>query len=170
MTEAADQRFAPPTAHVEDIVTAGEELGGRGMRFLAAFIDGVIYIVLAMGLARIPGLETLFGQRAGSDVWTTFHITGFLTPLILQLGVNGWLLVNKGQTIGKMICKLRIVRSDGSKANAWHVLGLRYGVGYVVNVLAILSSIYGLIDSLLIFRESRKCLHDNIADTKVIKL
>jgi uncharacterized RDD family membrane protein YckC len=29
--------------------------------------------------------------------------------------------------------------------------------------------LYGLIDSLLIFRESRRCLHDNIADTIVVK-
>ena len=50
------------------------------------------------------------------------------------------------------------------------LLGLRYGVGMLMNVSAGLSMIYGLVDSLLIFRESRKCLHDSIADTRVIKL
>jgi len=168
--EAADQRFAPPTAHVQDIVTTGEELGGRGTRFVAAFIDGVIYIVLAWILPKIPLLGALLAEREGADIWTRFSIVGFIMPMALLLIVNGWLLVNKGQTVGKMICGLRIVRSDGSKADAWHILGLRYGVGYLTNLITLVSFVYGIVDSLLIFRESRKCLHDNIADTKVIKL
>jgi len=32
-----------------------------------------------------------------------------------------------------------------------------------------IGQIYSIVDALLIFRQSRKCLHDNIADTIVVK-
>ena len=78
--------------------------------------------------------------------------------------------MTRGQTVGKMLFKLRIVRTDGSQPDAWRLLGLRYGVGMLTNLNPIVAMVYGLLDCLLIFRESRKCLHDSIADTQVIKL
>ena len=69
-----------------------------------------------------------------------------------------------------MCFKLRIERSDGSKPDAWRLLGLRYGIGYLAAVNWVAVTVYSLVDSLLIFRDSRKCLHDSIADTRVIQL
>jgi hypothetical protein len=54
--------------------------------------------------------------------------------------------------------------------DAWRLLGLRYGVGYLMNLNLVATCIYSLVDALLVFRESRQCLHDTIADTRVIKL
>ncbi|PTT78586.1 hypothetical protein DBR42_23250 [Pelomonas sp. HMWF004] len=97
-------------------------------------------------------------------------------PMSLALGVpiflliQAWPLVTRGQTVGKMLLKLRIVRTDGSHADAWRLLGLRYGIGMLTGVNTGIAIVYSLIDALLIFRASRQCLHDTIADTKVIKL
>jgi uncharacterized RDD family membrane protein YckC len=65
---------------------------------------------------------------------------------------------------------MRIVRPGGAKASPGRVLGLRYGVGFAVNMIPVLGFLYGLLDCLLIFRASRRCLHDEIADTIVIRL
>ena len=42
-------------------------------------------------------------------------------------------------------------------------------LGFVVNGLLGIIPLYGLIDPLFIFSESRQCLHDKLADTIVIK-
>jgi len=53
--------------------------------------------------------------------------------------------------------------------SAFRILGLRYGIGYLANLVPVVGALFGLIDCLLIFRQSRRCLHDQIADTIVIR-
>jgi uncharacterized RDD family membrane protein YckC len=58
----------------------------------------------------------------------------------------------------------------GRPAPLGRLLALRYGVGYLVAALNIFVLMaYSLIDSLMIFRGDRRCLHDLIADTIVVK-
>ena len=168
MSDAVDPRFAPPVAHVEDVPTGEVALGSRWMRFWAAMIDGLIATALVWLIGMIPAFHFLVAPR--DDVWSfaTWRPLNMAVGFGIFLVIQGWLLVTKGQTVGKMICKLRIVRTDGSKPEAWRLLGLRYGINYLINMNAITMMIYALLDPLLIFRASRQCLHDTIADTKVI--
>jgi uncharacterized RDD family membrane protein YckC len=78
------------------------------------------------------------------------------------------LLVRHGQTVGKRVLGMRILRSDGTRCSPGRIIGLRYGVGFLLTVIPVVGSLYALLDALLIFRGSRKCLHDNIADTIVV--
>jgi len=172
MSDVADPRFAPPQAHVADLPPEEAVLAERGTRFLAAVVDGLIGAAVVWAVFQIPALQPLV--QAQTEATTR----SMLSPTLLSLGVGvpvflllqGWPLLTRAQTIGKILFKLRIVRSDGSRPEAWRLLGLRYGVGMLTNLNPVSSMIYGLVDSLLVFRESRKCLHDSIADTKVIKL
>jgi len=168
MTESVDQRFAPPNAHVEDVAVDGEVLASRGQRFGAVLIDVLIAMAMGWALTRIPAYMAFVGAENTRPF--DLHPWSFVASALIFLVLHGWLLVTRGQTIGKALLKLRIIRSDGSRAEPWRLLGLRYGIGYLLTVSTVVGSIYGLIDALLIFRESRKCLHDSIADTKVIKL
>lgn len=169
MSDAVDQRFAPPQAHVADVASEGMVLAGRGTRLLAAIVDALIAGGVAWAALSIPALRSLAsdGGEPGLGSW---RLGAMLVGLAAFLLVQGWPLLARGQTLGKMLFKIRIVRSDGSKPDAWRLLGLRYGIGIVTNVNPVVAMVYGLVDSLLIFRESRKCLHDTIADTQVIKL
>jgi len=83
--------------------------------------------------------------------------------------MHGYLLVTRGQTIGKALLKLRIVRPDGSRASIGRVIGLRYAAPALLNVMPAVGMIFTLGDVLFIFRESRRCLHDQIADTIVVQ-
>lgn len=167
MSEAADQRFAPPQAHVADLAPEQAVLAGRGTRLLAAIVDGLILAAAVWAVLMIPALTPL--MRDDADVWA-FDPWSMLVGVGVFFAVQGWPLLARAQTIGKMLFKLRIVRTDGSRPDAFRLLGLRYGVGMLMGVSAGLSMVYSLIDSLLIFRASRQCLHDSIADTQVIKL
>lgn len=156
--------YAPPLAEVKDAPTAEQTLGGRGLRLVAVIIDGLLqfaaYWVVSLALP-----------------WSVFNPNPSVTQLLVGTGIGlglfmllqGFLLVTRGQTIAKMLLGLRIVRRDGSKVGAARMLVLRYGIGLVVSVIPFIGFIYVLIDSLLIFRDSRQCLHDQIADTIVIR-
>jgi uncharacterized RDD family membrane protein YckC len=160
-------RFAPPAAHVEDVDSvASGQLAGRGVRLLAAIVDGLL----------VAGVMVLLGWLTAYDAFDPREdapLSAFATSLGLAFGayllLNGWLLHSRGQTIAKALFKIKIVRSDGSKPSLLRLAGLRYFVTSLLTLVPLLGWMFALADCLLIFRDSRKCLHDNIADTIVIR-
>lgn len=162
------QRYAPPTAEVADVSASGEaQLAGRGARLAGAIIDGVILI----GLWWVVSLVTpwnIFSARVTEAGFLTFLGLQLLGLLLFAL-VNGYLLMTRGQTVGKMLLGMRITRRDGSAASPSRLIGLRYGVGWLLSALPFVGMFYALIDCLFIFRADRRCVHDLIADTIVVK-
>ena len=170
MSTPPDQNpFAPPTARVEDVASSGAELAGRGARFFGALIDGLIhgavYYLLAITVLRPVLPNPTNAQSAGFGAMAGSMVISILLFLLIQ----GYLLATTGQTIGKKLLGLRIVRSNGERGDAGRVIGLRYVLIWVIAAIPVVGWIFALADVLMIFRDSRKCLHDNIADTIVIK-
>jgi len=157
---------------VADVATGEIVLANRGTRFVAALVDGIIVACVVWGVLMIPALRPMAEaqQKASAAGFWTVNVFSIAVGVAGFLLVQGWPLLTRGQTIGKILFKLRIVRTDGSRVDPARLLGLRYGIGMLMNLNAGISMIWGMVDSLLIFRESRKCLHDSIADTQVIKL
>ena len=170
MSTSPDQNpFAPPTARVEDVATSGTELAGRGARFFAALIDGLIqgalYYLLAMTVLSSVVPNPANAQNAGFGAMAGSMVISILLFLVIQ----GYLLATAGQTVGKKLLGLRIVRSSGERSDPVRVIGLRYLLIWVIAAIPVVGWIFALVDVLMIFRDSRKCLHDNIADTIVVK-
>ena len=162
-----DNRFAPPLAHVEDVAETGTgTLAGRGIRLVAVLLDGVIAFFAFWILSLIAPLS--WTPAPGASLVRFFAVNGTV-GFILFVILHGYLLATRGQTIGKALLKVRIVRSDGSRASLMRILGLRFLPTTVIGLIPLIGGLYAVIDSLLIFRESRRCLHDNIADTIVVK-
>ncbi len=159
-----DNPFAPPRADVADVHVSGPELAGRGNRLLAVLVDLVIQVVVVLVVMALLGMSLW-----NPDPSVATQVVGYLVGLLAFVLIQGTLLVKHGQTWGKRLLGLRIVRPDGARCSAGRVLGLRYGVGFVIGAIPLVGVVYGLVDALLIFRASRKCLHDNIADTIVVK-
>jgi uncharacterized RDD family membrane protein YckC len=159
--------YAPPEARVDDVIPEGEfQLASRGSRFAAQFIDGIVFggIALAGGLAFGFSLINPNPQNAVAT-----QITFFALWVVSYLLVNGYFLYRDGQTVGKKAMKIRIVRTDGSKAGFARIVGLRLVPFWLVGQVPLLGPLISLADPLFIFRESHKCIHDNIADTIVVK-
>ena len=76
--------------------------------------------------------------------------------------VNG---SRNGQSIAKKLLGIKVVRTDGSPVS----LGRLFLLRNVVNGIISLVPLYGFVDALFIFGESRQCLHDRIAGTVVLK-
>jgi uncharacterized RDD family membrane protein YckC len=165
--------YAPPKAHVADVdPSEGLVLAGRGMRLLAAIIDGIIMCIFTYVPLLISGdLQRAAGEMMRTqnplDFYAGFVGTGGMMALV---GLAIWgaitfvLVQRNGQTIAKKLLNIKVVRSDGSKASVGRIFWLRN----VVNVIIGLIPFYGLIDVLFIFGDRRQCLHDKIADTIVV--
>ena len=74
-----------------------------------------------------------------------------------------------GQTIGKKLLSIKVVRSDGSRASLARIFWLRNIVNAIPGAIPLLGNLYVLADHLFIFGEKRQCLHDKIADTIVVR-
>ena len=154
---------------------AGPQLADRGKRLLAKSIDGILGMVLCVpalisfvgSLSRQIGLDGRPPSQADivSDLVAAAAL--FVIPMMILLVVQAVLVTTRGQTLGKIWCKIRIVRTDGSPVGFVHGVLLRLIViGLINNVVGITA----LIDPFFIFREDRRCLHDLIADTTVIEV
>lgn len=159
--------YAPPEAIVDDVVPEGEiALADRGARFIAALIDGILVGALNGFLAYALGYN-IFAPPGEPSVG--LQVMLLLSGIGMSLAVNGYLLAKNGQTVGKKLMNIKIVRTDGSKATFQRIVGMRLLPVWVVSAIPIIGAVVAVVDALFIFRENRKCLHDIIADTIVVK-
>jgi uncharacterized RDD family membrane protein YckC len=164
-----DGRFAPPQAHVEDVSDGpigSTETASRASRFWAVMIDGIVSMILLWVVSKITPWDPYHPQNPSLMAFKPLTTLGSFALYALA---QGYLLATRGQSIGKILLKIRIVRTDGSQASWQRLLGLRYGVQAALQALPAAGMIFGLVDSLWIFGKERRCLHDLIADTIVIK-
>jgi uncharacterized RDD family membrane protein YckC len=169
MASDGDSRYAPPASKVADVAGAQDaELASRWSRLFAAVLDSVVLMLLGtlLGLvlaaAGFGSALKMFAPGPGRNPFAPAPMAGMF-GIAMFMVVNGWLLMDRGQTVGKAMLGVRIVRRDGSKASALRILGLRYGLSSALNMLPFVGGLYALIDCLLIFRQSRRCLHDESA-------
>jgi len=160
--------YAPPKARVADVDAAAGELAGRWERLGAALLDGLIGLVWGLPLAYAFGVFNSLGAAAALATQKRLElgIIGFVAFAL----VHGYFLNANGQTIGKKIVGMRIAMLDGSVPPLWRTLGLRYLPVTLVQLIPTVGGLLGLIDILLIFRDNRRCAHDLIAGTKVVKV
>ena len=138
-------------------------LGGR-------VLDDIIASVVAIPLMFLV-LPTEFWVRAQEGSVTLLElVTGVGLSLVVFVILNGYLLIKRGQTIGKMAVGAQIVDAKkGRILPIWKVVGLRYLPVYVLTMTpGIGTSILYFINALFIFQRNRRCVHDYIAGTVVI--
>jgi uncharacterized RDD family membrane protein YckC len=170
MSTAPDgNRFAPPAAHVEDVAepVASGELAGRWSRLGATLIDGILAGIVFWCVSLFTPFNAF--RPALQNGLVVAMVENALAGFVVVLVLHGYLLQTRGQTIGKLLLHVRIVRSDGSRATLARLAGLRYFVNSALTLIPWVGWFYALIDVLMIFRQSHKCLHDDIADTIVVK-
>lgn len=157
--------YAPPTAHVDDVVPEGEMVPAeRGTRLAAAIIDGMVPGVI--GIVAAIAVPAAAGSTAG-----TYVLAGLVIVMAIGLVVLNCLWIHqRGQTVGKRVMSIKTVRKDGSRCGLGRVFLLRYLPTALLSAIPYIGFVVWIADCLLIFRDSRQCLHDNIADTAVIKV
>jgi uncharacterized RDD family membrane protein YckC len=146
-------------------------LADRGARLLAAIVDGLILMAITLPLMWVGGYIELVMEsslRGAAVPFTTtlmWSAVGFVTFMLVQ----GMPLAKTGQTLGKKLLGIRIVHLDGSQPTLVTLLVKRYLPVQVTNLVPFVGGLIGLVNVLLIFRADRRCGHDLIAGTQVVK-
>lgn len=78
------------------------------------------------------------------------------------------LLAQSSQTLGKRWMRIKIVRNDGTDASFGRIFGLRMLVIGIIEQVPCIGLMFSLINVVWIFGEESRCLHDLLADTKVV--
>jgi uncharacterized RDD family membrane protein YckC len=135
-------------------------------RFIAKCIDYFFQLVVpfATGLmfAMISSL-IVENQNTSMAVYTT-------TLLVLAIGVavTQWILIaRRGQSIGKHFMRIRLANRHNDKVPDFiQSVVIRL---WLVNLINVVFPVFYLIDVCLVFFEDRRCVHDIMASTRVIR-
>jgi len=176
--ENSSNRFAPPRALVADPAPSDSlVLAEPGTRLLAVLIDyaPAIGIAVVGGIMAAITMPAVFGRHGGGGNPFDDIGAGFIVMMsVLGIAVLAWgiynivLVYQYGQTWGKKMMGIRMVRKDGSRmsfARYFWLRGLVYGL---CAAIPFVGWIVRLVDKLMIFREGHQCFHDVIADTIVV--
>ncbi len=175
----------------EDLVPAG-----FWIRFVAWAVDLIILVVLGWMAAKVLGvsetdvrlesLDALWGTLRGAVAETAVDV---LISLIYSVVLVGW----RGQTPGKMLLRLKIIRTDGGEVSYFQAFMRWIGeaisffllcIGYFIAansgdekaLFLLLGTTFGSAAIFLIgyimaaFTENKRALHDYIAGTRVVRL
>jgi len=185
MSTPSNNNYAPPQSVVSDVplTDAAFEKASRLSRFVAAILDGLIftiplsptYVAFFRTLSSVgvngghgaPTANPFAAWAMMAQTGTPFFIGSFIN--LILLGVTAMLVYKNGQTIAKRLLGIKVVRTDGSRASFPRIFFLRNVLNIVIMLVPLLGGIYALVDPLMIFGGARRCAHDYIADTIVIR-
>jgi uncharacterized RDD family membrane protein YckC len=164
MTGPVANPYAAPVADLEPEWSApeyGYRLAGLGQRWIGAFLDQLLFL-----LSAVPAGLVLVQLHWGPVPTSAVGLVSVVPLAVVQF----YLTSKHGQSVGKKVCKTRIVRFGGSPPGFVHGVVLRSWVIWVATAIPGVGGIIGLVDALMIFRSDRRCAHDHIAGTRVIQI
>ena len=171
--------YAPPKSEVADVVQGDDIKASRGSRLGASIIDALIVLVPMIpaymhalpliaraGPGMRPNTFAVWGAIASTGGW--FYLG--LLWMVIMLIINGILAYRNGQSIAKKWLGIKDVRTDGSRVSFARIFWLRNVLNICISYIPLIGPFYGLIDSLFIFGPAKRCVHDYIADTIVVRV
>ncbi len=142
-------------------------LASRGRRLAATAIDAVLVPSLTLVLVMVTGVVEDAEDYA--DSWWIVHV------LLLAIGsyllLNGYTLWRSQQTLGKRAMGIAMVTTAGSPAAWWRLILIRAPFFAFLFLLVVPPlTLIPLIDHALVFGKRRRCLHDRLAATEVVRI
>lgn len=131
---------------------------GFWMRFWAYIVDLIVVFSLT-GLIVKPFTMIDSFREATLWIWSVSGLLGGLVFFAYFLFMTKW----RGQTLGKIIFGLRVIRKDGERLS-WSDTLIREVVGRFIHRLLFLFFLYAVVA----FTPKKQGLHDMFADTLVI--
>ncbi len=147
----------------ENIVSkvAGEK-ATRSDRLVAAIVDGVLGVVCFIPVFILVGFDNLSQPTLTLSAGLLGY--GILSTLVL----HGYLMYQRGQTIGKSLMSIRIENLDGTQASFTTIYFKRMLCMQLLSLVPSVGQfIAGFVNPLFIFGKDKRCLHDHLAGTKV---
>ncbi len=137
-------------------------LASRHSRLFARIVDNLLFLALAVAAYYASGA----GEARGIP-------RSILTPALFacvfgQFVLQWWLIATTGQSLGKRLLGIKVVRADGSAVGFAHGVVFREWVPIALSFVPFAGSFVAFVDAVAIFGQRRRCLHDRYARTDVI--
>ncbi len=144
-----------------------DRLASRGARFWASLIDAVPPLAL---LAPFAGVGDFWDHLLAGELSPIEELVYIVAITAAYLVANGYLLATRGQTIGKLLLRIRVTSRDDGQLLPFTRLVTHRVVPYcLVGGLPVVGPVLSLVNCLFIFRDDRRCVHDLIAGTIVVR-
>ncbi|PTX95583.1 RDD family protein [Opitutus sp. ER46] len=175
----------PPTIEASVVDTEGDaatdaEPAERLTRLAAWFLDNVIAFTVCLPGFMLIGFSVIMALLRGGtevgDLTAGRTLLGWMLLLaggLILLVIQVYLLTTRGQTLGKWALGIRIVRVvDGGNPGFISAVLLRLIVPGIIGMIPLLGLgfLFSLVDVCFIFRADRRCIHDLMAGTRVVKV
>lgn len=139
-----------------------------GQRIVAAIIDGII-VGIAVGVVSGLFMFSGLGMFGGSRMWHMFASPWVWAPwmwlvgLLIPVGYYTYLEGTSGQTIGKRIMNIKVVKADGSRCDM--------SSAFLRSILRFIDSLFiGIVGIIAISTtEKKQRIGDIVANTIVVK-
>ena len=141
-------------------VGAGMNYAGFWIRFGAVFIDGIILNIVGRIIGFIIGAAFAGGSNDANGALVLVTAT---VGLLIGAAYEIYFISQKGATPGKMACGLRVVTPEGGRISVGRAIG-RYFAKFLSAIILCIGYIMAAFDS------EKRALHDQICDTRVIKV
>lgn len=168
-------------AQNNELASLGQRLGAKMIDWLLLLAPLMVLLMALMDAAFEEKIRTLQNdseavlQALQSQIQQAVEagngtVLGMFGVFCVLLAVNVVLLSVRGQSIGKMMIGIQIVRfQDGSNAGFIKAVLLRWFLFSLIEKIAFIGSALMIGNVLMIFRQDLRCLHDLVADTRVVK-
>jgi uncharacterized RDD family membrane protein YckC len=142
-----------------------------GARFLANLVDNAVVVLPAAIIVSVGFVVGAAGASSHKSAETAAGVL-FLVSIAFggvvalgALGVQLWAQLKWGQSVGKHLMDIKVVKLNGGEIELWRLIVLR---NLAATAISQLCAIFGLVDVLFIFGREQRCLHDYLADSKVV--
>ena len=143
-------------------------LAGRWRRLGATAVDAVL--VPGLTVVLVMAFEVMEDPEDFTSGWWMWWV--FVLAVASYLVLNGHGLARWGQTLGKRLFGIAVVRADTLEpAPFWKLISVRalfFPLMFVVIYPPLM--VLPMLDLLPILGKSRRCLHDRAAGTRVVRV
>ena len=143
-------------------------LAGRWQRLGATAVDAVL--VPGLTIVLVMAFEVMEDPEDFTSTWWMWWVLALAVASYLVL--NGYGLARTGQTLGKRLFGIAVVKADALEpASFWKLICVRapfFPLLFVVIYPPLM--VLPLLDLLPIFGKARRCLHDRVAGTRVVRV
>lgn len=168
MTARPSPFQTPKTDSLEGVVGFAQSvdfseaaLADRGTRLAAFMIDYFLTVA-----SIVPGFVVM--AVLDSEPGLALGLAVLLLGFVGLTGYQWYLISTTGQSLGKQWLRIKIVREDGSPVNFVSGVMMRIWTVFGMSMIPFVGGFVGIVDACMIFGEERQCLHDRIAQTKVV--
>jgi len=163
---SAHNPYQTPQSALQEPASDEPAQASRGARLGAVIIDTLLLMLVTVPISYFNGDFERIMQGFEPDMWQ--QVQGLMMGMTAFVLINGLWLKRYGQTVGKRICKVRIVDMQGQVPALPGLLLRRYLSVWLVSIVPLIGSLLCVVNYLFIFRSDRRCLHDHLAGTRVV--